>query len=126
MKLKQLIFVIALVMVQAGPSLAADFYPELGMDPFYSSFNPAYIDKEEFDSKDDTVVDFIKNRKGDNKQSAELFVEPSNDVVVEPNSEPVVEPEISPVVETTVKQEVTTKSATKNSGFFGASFMYIL
>ena len=122
MKLKQLIFVIALVMVQAGPSLAADFYPELGMDPFYSSFNPAYIDKEEFDSKDDTVVDFIKNRKGDNKQSAELFVEPSNDVVVEPNSEPVVEPEISPVVETTVKQEVTTKNTTKNSGFFGKLF----
>ena len=92
------------------------------MDPFYSSFNPAYIDKEEFDSKDDTVVDFIKNRKGDNKQSAELFVEPSNDVVVEPISEPVAEPEISPVVETTVKQEVTTKSATKNSGFFGNLF----
>ena len=123
MKLKQLIVVIALVMVQAGPSLAADFYPELGVDPFYSSFNPEYIDKEEFYTKDDTVVDFIKNRKGENKQSAELFVQPSNEVEVAPVSEPVVESVISPVAETTVKQNTRVSNTSTNSdGLFGKFF----
>ncbi len=62
MKFKYL-FLLILVLVPLRTSFAADFYPELGVDPFYSSFNPAYIDKDEVYTKDDTVVDFIKNRK---------------------------------------------------------------
>lgn len=44
-------------------SRAADFYPELGMDPFYSSLNPMHIDNDEVINQNDSIVDMIKNKK---------------------------------------------------------------
>ena len=119
MKFKHLIFIFALITVPVGTSLAADFYPELGLDPFYSSFNPAYIDKEEFDVKDDTVVDFIKNKRENKVKSDEFFVEPKTDVVTEPIIEESVDVVTEPVVETSVPKTIKTE---KTGGFISKIF----
>ncbi len=93
MKFKYLLLII-LVLVPLRTSFAADFYPELGMDPFYSSFNPAYVDKEEVYTKDDTVVDFIKNRKEEKTVVETVEVE-----------QPIVQTESVDVVETPIQKE---------------------
>ncbi len=41
----------------------ADFYPEMGIDPFYSSLNPMYINEEETPTNQDSIVKIIKNKK---------------------------------------------------------------
>ena len=41
---------------------AVDFYPEMGMDPFYSSLDPEYID-EEMGHDHDTIINFWKKKK---------------------------------------------------------------
>ncbi len=119
MKFKRLIFILALITVPVGTSLAADFYPELGLDPFYSSFNPAYIDKEEFDVKDDTVLDFIKNKKEKKIKTEELFIEQSNEVLSEPIIENAVETTVEPIIETSAPSEVKTQ---KSGGFISKIF----
>ena len=109
MKFKYLVIILALITVPVGASLAADIYPELGVDPFYSSFNPEYVDKNEFDVKDDTVVDFIKNKK--ESKSNELFVEQSDDFIEQPSVETIPDPFVDTSVKTTGKKAVKTKSS---------------
>ena len=44
-------------------SYAVDYYPELGMDPFYSSLNPAYVDEEDTDTSGDSIVEMLRNKQ---------------------------------------------------------------
>ena len=63
MKLKHLMILSIILISSVSVSRAADFYPELGMDPFYSSLNPMHIDKDEVINQNDSIVDMIKNKK---------------------------------------------------------------
>lgn len=62
-----------LFIVPLRASQAADFYPELGIDPFYSSLNPTYIEKEEV-NKNDSILDIFKNRRQKRAENKEQFV----------------------------------------------------
>ena len=64
MKIKH-IFLFILLVVQAQCIQAADFYPEMGIDPFYSSLNPAHFDEKQLEDNDASLVDLIKNKKID-------------------------------------------------------------
>lgn len=68
MKLKNTFIILILLFIPVNYTSAADFYPEMGMDPFYSSLNPQYIDKNENDTSGDSIIDLLKNR---NKNKAE-------------------------------------------------------
>lgn len=73
MKLKHLILIMILFIVPTKVSLAADFYPELGMDPYYSSLNPTYIENNEV-NENDSILDIFKNRKKKNSEKKEQFI----------------------------------------------------
>lgn len=70
-------------------ALSADFYPELGMDPFYSSLNPEYIDEEDTKTTGESLVDLIKNKKQNNEQKVKterkffVFKKKNNDSIDE-------------------------------------------
>ena len=49
-------------------ALSADYYPELGLDPFYSSLNPTYIDEEEMPENQESIVNIIKNKRQERKE----------------------------------------------------------
>ncbi len=65
MKRKYLITLIIFILCHSGlSSYAVDYYPELGLDPFYSSLNPEYVNKEETDIREtDTLLDVFKKKK---------------------------------------------------------------
>ena len=52
-------------------SFGADYYPELGVDPFYSSLNPEYVDEDETNVSGDTLLELIKDSKN-NKQEKSI------------------------------------------------------
>lgn len=60
------IILILIMFISSINANAADFYPELGMDPFYSSLNPTYI--PENTENQDSVLDLIKNKKNNKKE----------------------------------------------------------
>ena len=65
---KQIIYIFILIFLSGTISHAADFYPELGMDPFYSSLNPTYYDSNNDNfQEEETVINLLNNKK-DNKK----------------------------------------------------------
>jgi hypothetical protein len=74
-KKKYYIYLLILLLFTGNQSKSADYYPELGIDPFYSSLNPAYTNNEEFEnSQEYTFANFIKKQKqkiADKKQNKE-------------------------------------------------------
>ena len=62
------ILVLILFSLSSNMTFSADFYPELGMDPFYSSFNPEYINEDETNTSGDSLVDLLKNKKQNDTQ----------------------------------------------------------
>lgn len=73
MKLKHLMLIMILFVVPMGASRGADFYPELGIDPYYSSLNPTYIENEEV-NENDSILDIFKNKKQKRAEKKEQFV----------------------------------------------------
>lgn len=59
---KYKILIIFIFFMTANISFAGDFYPELGIDPFYSSLNPMYTNEDEFVQEEATVFNWIKNK----------------------------------------------------------------
>ena len=88
MKIRQILLILAILITQMGCSYAIDYYPELGVDPFYSSLNPAYIDEKEVDTQNDSIFDFFK-RKKEKAVESNIQVEPVVEDV--PISAPVIE-----------------------------------
>ncbi len=58
--IKILIFICVLTF--SNIANAADFYPELGVDPFYSSLNPSYVDENEFEKSEKGILESIKEK----------------------------------------------------------------
>ncbi len=72
MKIKVIIiFLIITIAVAKNIASAADYYPELGMDPFYSSLNPAYINEDE-SATDESLVKLIKRKKAEKAEKKKL------------------------------------------------------
>ncbi len=72
MKNKYLLFLLIYFIFFANIAFASDFYPELGIDPFYSSLNPNYNNKEEFTSGEFSVLNWFKNKTQDKSESKTL------------------------------------------------------
>ena len=68
---KQVFIILILIFISGNLSFAADFYPELGLDPFYSSLNPTYTDgvSDNF-QEEETVINLIKKKPKDNKRKS--------------------------------------------------------
>ena len=78
MKKINLIFIIIYLILGASCSFAVDYYPELGIDPFYSSLNPTYVDEDSVQNEEDTLFGLFKknkqkfnNKNKDNEQKKE-------------------------------------------------------
>ncbi len=61
MKNKYKILII-LLLITSNCVFAGDFYPELGLDPFYSSLNPEYTNDDVFEKDESSVLNWIKNK----------------------------------------------------------------
>ena len=59
---KNLILICILTIISMNVSYGADFYPEMGMNPFFSELNPEYLD-EDMMHEHDTIMDFWKKKK---------------------------------------------------------------
>ena len=64
---------------------AMDYYPEMGVDPFYSGLNPAFVNDEDTTiNHQDTLVNLLKNRKNKDKNlKSEKVKVPTKQNVVE-------------------------------------------
>ena len=72
MKIKVIIiFLIITIAVAKNIASAADYYHEMGMDPFYSSLNPAYINEDE-SATDESLVKLIKRKKAEKAEKKKL------------------------------------------------------
>jgi len=87
-KLKHIFLILVMFIIPMDVSFSADFYPEMGMDPFYSSLNPVTDEKDEL-IKDDSIVDIIKNRKNNKKQEEQVVEQSVEDVVPEVEEKPI-------------------------------------
>ncbi len=81
--LKKYLIILIIIMFTATEIKAADFYPEMGMDPFYSSLNPFNIVQEDKPSDTDSVFDYFKKfkqkkSKQDKNQSKDITVQKQN------------------------------------------------
>ena len=67
MKSKVKILIALLLFIASGSIKveAIDYYPELGLNPFYSELNPAYINKEDSDVKQDTLINLLKRKRAE-------------------------------------------------------------
>ncbi len=65
MKKNYLIFILILLIINSGIAIAVDYYPEMGVDPFYSSLNPSYINEEETAEGNDTLINLFKKKKAE-------------------------------------------------------------
>ena len=63
MNKKYLLLLTIIFTLTNAPALSADYYPEMGIDPFYSSLNPNYINEEEMPENQDSIVNIIKKKK---------------------------------------------------------------
>lgn len=52
-------------------AIAADFYPETGIDPFYSELNPEFVDENNFATGEFEVKSFIKRKWQEHKDKKE-------------------------------------------------------
>ncbi len=51
---------------------AVDYYPETGIDPFYSDLNPEFVNSEDTEiNQNDTLINLIKNKKQERKLNNE-------------------------------------------------------
>lgn len=113
MNKKLIISLIIFAGIALDCSQAADYYPEMGYDPFYSSLNPAYMNLEETtDSADDTLINLFKKNKKEKKEKKE------NAVVDENNSKSADILDKSTETET-VKEKHNSKFKSKFLSFFG-------
>ena len=60
-KIKIIILLISFMFIVRQNVYSADYYPELGTDPFYSSLNPSYLNEEPENSV--SVIELIKKKK---------------------------------------------------------------
>ncbi len=84
MKNRYIILIILFLSAAANAGFSSDFYPELGMDPFYSSLNPAYTN-EDFVKNDTSVFSWFKNKFKSDKKSEEIKNEPEETEQAEPS-----------------------------------------
>ncbi len=63
MKKSYFIYTLLIMIFIMNSALGADFYPEMGIDPFYSSLNPMYINEDETPTNQDSIVNIIKTKK---------------------------------------------------------------
>ena len=70
------IITILFILILPSKLMAADFDPELGMDPFYSSLNPEQVEGEV--NKYDTLVDLLKNKKSKKKDNKSKVIKYEN------------------------------------------------
>ncbi len=64
MKRKYLLLILICSVIVQGTGFAVDYYPEMGMDPFYSSLNPTVLNEEDDNViEHDTLVDLFKKKK---------------------------------------------------------------
>lgn len=63
MKKNCFIYTLLMMILIVNNALGADFYPEMGMDPFYSSLNPMYINEDETPTSQDSILNIIKKKK---------------------------------------------------------------
>lgn len=68
MNKKYFIIILTMFSFTLNSALSADYYPELGLDPFYSSLNPTYIDEEEMPENQESIVNIIKNKRQERKE----------------------------------------------------------
>ncbi len=72
MKTKKFIISFIFILMAATAASAADYYPETGIDPFYSNLNPTFVNDEDTELKNsDTLINLIKNKKQSNKRKKE-------------------------------------------------------
>ncbi len=83
MKIKH-ILTILFIFILPSKLMAADFYSEMGMDPFYSSLNPQYVEGEV--NKYDTLADFLKNKKSKKKNNKSKVIKYSDENTVQKNN----------------------------------------
>ncbi len=62
MNKKYFILISLIIFMSSNVAYTADYYPEMGIDPFYSSLNPTYINEEEMPEDQDSIVNIIKNK----------------------------------------------------------------
>ncbi len=73
MKKKYLILFIIFILFDNGLARSVDYYPELGLDPFYSSLNPEYVNSDETVSgEQDTFINIFKRKKLEKIKEKEL------------------------------------------------------
>ena len=73
--MKKHIFIISfLILFTSNIAKGVDFYPELGLDPFYSSLNPETKIGDDTLKKNDTIVDMIKNKDENNPTLKSRFL----------------------------------------------------
>ena len=65
------ILIIIVTAVLRNAAYCADYYPEMGMDPFYSSLNPEYINEDE-SAQDESLVKLIKRKKAEKAEKKKL------------------------------------------------------
>ena len=68
MNKKYFLLILIIFSFTVNSALSADYYPELGLDPFYSSLNPTYIDEEEMPENQESIVNIIKNKRQERKE----------------------------------------------------------
>ncbi len=61
--MKKIFLILFLIYISINSAKAMDFYPELGVDPFYSSLNPTYIPEQEDKNEDkNSIISIIKSK----------------------------------------------------------------
>ena len=79
MNKKYFLLILIIFSFTVNSALSADYYPELGLDPFYSSLNPTYIDEEEMpenqERKERKLQKKIEKEKKDTSSLKELSVD---------------------------------------------------
>lgn len=63
---------ILIIFLSINSLYAADYYPELGIDPFYSSLNPTYINQDETQVNESTLINLFKKKTFFKKKKVEV------------------------------------------------------
>ncbi len=84
-----ILFIFFIIFLTGNYALAMDYFPELGLDPFYSSLNPENNpDKDSSgNSSNDTIFNLIKNKKNKhNEKQSEVIQEDITSVELKENN----------------------------------------
>lgn len=99
-KLKYKLILISILIWQV-PTLAMDFYPELGADPFYSALNPAYVDTSEtVEEVDSSLVNMIKTRYQERKLKKQIEKQQKDAAKAEEKDKKIIEEKEQKIEET--------------------------